>query len=111
MGELLFYESRKGKYVMEKKMKMQLFGNFCLSNQQAMLDEEMLRSDRLTRLLIYVLIHRDKLLSNHSLIDLFWKEDSKRPEGALKNLVYRLRRALKIFGDEEYICTIPGGYR
>ena len=46
------------------------------------------------------------------LIDTFWQEEhSRNPEGALKNLVYRLRSELRVFGTQELILTLPGAYR
>jgi DNA-binding SARP family transcriptional activator len=40
------------------------------------------------------------------------EEDSENPAGALKNLVYRLRKILRShFGDEEYILSERGSYR
>ena len=96
---------------MKVKMKMQLFGNFCLEYEGVRLDEDALHSNKLTRLLAYVLINRDKTLTRQKLIDTFWEDDSRNPESALKNLMYRLRAELKVFGEREYICTLPGAYR
>lgn len=96
---------------MTKKVRMQLFGNFCLENEQARLDEKMLHSKKLTRLLAYIIIYRDRNISHQELIDIFWEDSSKNPQGALKNLMYRLRTSLKVFGEEEYIYTLSGAYR
>lgn len=101
---------QRGRY-MKKKMKMQLFGSFCLENEKARLDEEMLHSRKLTRLLAYIIFYRDRNISHQELIDIFWEDDAKNPQGALKNLIYRLRTSLKIFGEEEYIDTLSGAYR
>lgn len=90
---------------------MQLFGSFCLENDGARLDEKGLHSKKLTKLLAYIILNRDQVLSRQTLMDTFWEEDFKNPSGALKNLMYRLREALRIFGDEEYICTLPGAYQ
>ena len=97
---------------MGTKMKMQLFGTFVLYGQDKALDENRLHSNKLVRLLVYMLIYRDRVLSHQDLINVFWEDDSsKNPLGALKNLMYRLRNELKIFGDEELILTLPGAYR
>ena len=42
-----------------KKIKMQLFGSFLLANETAVLGEEKIYSNRLTRLLAYLLIYRN----------------------------------------------------
>ena len=96
---------------MENKMKMQLFGSFCLENEKTRLDEEMIHSRKLTRLLAYIIIYRERKISHQELIDIFWEDDSKNPQGALKNLMYRLRSLLKVFGEEDYIETLSGAYR
>lgn len=93
-------------------MRMNIFGGFSLSNGQISMNESTLHSNKLSRLLIYILLHRDRDLPHQELIDTFWQEESSRnPEGALKNLVYRLRAELKIFGSQELILTLPGAYR
>lgn len=96
---------------MENKMRMQLFGTFSLENDRAKLDEESLRSDKLTRMLAYIIMKRDRIISNQELIEVFWEDSSKNPLGALKNLMYRLRIVMKVFGEDEYICTVSGAYR
>lgn len=97
--------------VMKKKLKMQLFGSFSLENETESFGEDALRSAKLTRLLVFLLMNRDYVLSHQRLVELFLDNDSKSPEGALKNLMYRLRNALKVLGDEQFICTVPGAYR
>lgn len=93
------------------KMELHLLGNFYLRNKNAVLDEETLHSNKLTKLLVYFIIHRDKAILHQELMEVFGADNSQNPQGALKNLMYRLRTALKIFGEEEYICTSSGAYR
>lgn len=94
-----------------KKIKMQLFGSFLLTSDEASLGEEKIHSNKITRLLVYLLIHRDYLLTHSQLIEVFWEDNSKNPENALKNLMYRIRNELKELGDEKFICTVQGAYR
>lgn len=95
-----------------KKIKMQLFGSFSLSDGEVVLGEEQLRSNKLTKLLVYILMNRDSVLTHQKLIEIFWDDDdSRNPEGALKNLMYRVRNALKILGSDNFICTMPYAYR
>ena len=94
-----------------KKIKVQLFGNFCMQSDTGMLSEDMIPSNQLLRLLAYMLIYRDKLQLHQDLIDIFWDNDSKNPKGALKNLIYRLRIALKELGEEDFICTHAEAYQ
>lgn len=70
-------------------MQMNIFGGFSLSDGLVSVNESTLHSNKLNRLLIYILLHRDRDLSHQELIDTFWQEEhSRNPEGALKNLVY-----------------------
>ena len=94
-----------------KKIKMQLFGSFLLTSDTAVLGEEKIHSNKLTRLLAYLLIHRDSMLTHRQLIEVFWEDNTRNPEGALKNLMYRIRNELKVLGEEKFICTLPGAYR
>lgn len=97
---------------MGTQMKMQLFGTFLLYGEDKVLDENSLHSNKLVRLLVYMLIYRDRILSHQDLINVFWEDDSsKNPLGALKNLMYRLRNELKVLGEEDMILTLPGAYR
>lgn len=94
-----------------KKMKMKLFGKFLLSDGTAVMGEEELRSKKLVRLLVYILLHKDQVLTHQKLIEVFWEDNSRDPEGALRNQMYRIRNELKIFGPETYINTLPGAYQ
>lgn len=94
-----------------KRLKMQLFGRVSLAGEKGELDEDALRSGKLTSLLAYVVIHRDQILTQQKLIEIFWEDGSRKPENALRNLMYRLRNAMKALGDEKFIMTLPGAYR
>lgn len=96
---------------MKTKIKLQLFGKFTLTNGHKVLNEETLHSKKLTRMLAYIIVNRDSILSHQRLIEAFWEDESRSPEGALKNLMYRLRIAMKDLGEEQFICTLPGAYR
>ena len=75
-------------------------------------DDNVLRSDMLKKLLIYLLLHRDHAATIQELSEALWQEDEvDNPAGALKNLMYRLRTLLKkALGDEQYIITSQGAY-
>lgn len=94
-----------------KKIKMQLFGNFVLSNKDGKLEEQKIHSNKVIRILTYLIVNRNSILTHGQLIEVFWEDDSKNPENALKNLMYRIRNELKVLGNEKYICTLPGAYR
>lgn len=90
------------------------FGGFQAVFNDSVLNEKNLRSIMLSRLMIYMIIHRDQALSTDTIISAIWLEDESidNPVGALKNLMYRLRKTLdKILGENQYIITNRGSYQ
>lgn len=94
-----------------KKIKLQLFGKFCFQSESGTITEEMISSNQMIRLLTYMLIYRNQVLTQQNLIDVFWDNNSRNPRGSLKNLIYRLRNVLKALGEEEFICTLAEAYQ
>lgn len=94
-----------------KKVKMQLFRSFSLTYGDKVLEEDSIRSNKITKMLVFLLMNREHPLTRQRLIEIMWDDDTKNPEGALKNLMYRIRNALKSLGDDEFICTAQSGYR
>lgn len=94
-----------------KKMKMQLFGSFVLEYEGHILDEETLHSNKLTRLLVYILMNRESVLTHQQLLEVLGNDESQKPENVLKNLMYRMRKAMSVLGDEKFICTLAGAYK
>lgn len=87
-------------------------GRFCITDGEKQLSDENLRSSMVLKLLVYIILYRDKDLSNEDIATAIWQgEEIENPAGALKNLMYRLRKSLNEYlGDEEYILTKKGGY-
>lgn len=97
---------------MEKDvLHVNLLGQFELSNSNGVLDRQALHSNKLMRLLSYIMIYRGKDLTVHELCNVIWSEGgSGNPAGALKNLMYRLRCSMKILGDTPFILTRKQSY-
>lgn len=93
-------------------LQVQMFEKFSILREGSALDEEKIRSDMITKLLIYILIHHDKQIRVQELGEVLWQEgESDNPIGALKNLMYRLRTVLKKeWGAQDYIITGRGVY-
>lgn len=87
-------------------------GKFEISDGIHVVNDEIIRSDMVKKLLMYLLIHRDHAATVRELSEALWHEDEvENPTGALKNLMYRLRTMLKKnLGDESYIITNQGSY-
>ena len=92
-------------------VKVTLFGNFSLTSGQTVLKEKDIYANKMVQILVYIIVNRDTPVMSRRLNEEFWAGNSRNPESALKNLMYRLRSRLKELGIEEYICTQPGGYQ
>ncbi len=87
-------------------------GNLYITDGDKQLTEENLRSVMVLKLLVYLLIYRDKVLSSEDIAHAIWQgEEIENPVGALKNLMYRLRKSLNEYlGENDYIITKKGAY-
>ena len=88
------------------------FGKFQITYGEHILNDELLRSDMLKKLLMYMLTHREHPASTQELAEALGQEDEvDNPAGALKNLMYRLRTILKKYiSDDKFIITSQGSY-
>lgn len=97
---------------MKDRLELQIFSEFSLVNSEGMINSESARSQQLLKLVVYILMNRERDISRQELIDILWQDKhTENPGGALKNLVYRLRNLLKCLGEEEYITARRGYYR
>lgn len=89
-----------------------MFGGFQMTGPKGVLDDDIIRSDQITKLLTYILLNHKKNITIQELGDALWEDDeSDNRAGALKNLMYRLRNTLKKnLGEEDYILTGRGTY-
>ena len=88
-------------------------GKFQVSDGETVINDNNLHSLMLLKLLMYMLLYRDKTLTTEDIAAAIWQEEeTDNPAGALKNLMYRLRKNLnKHFGDTEFIITNRGSYK
>lgn len=88
-------------------------GKFQMTDGLTVVDDEQLRSPMLSKLLMYMLLYREKTLTTDDISTAIWQdEEIDNPAGALKNLMYRLRKTLtSFFGEEDFIVTNRGSYR
>ena len=90
---------------------IRLFGELEMSDGSRTLREEDLRSRQLLKLLACLLISSRKSMTDSEIVDILWGMQVSNPLGALKNLVYRLRRALAgVWPDVDFIITSAGQY-
>lgn len=88
-------------------------GKFQITDGEAFVNDDSLRSTMLIKLLIYLLLYRDKTLTTDDISNAIWQdEEIDNPAGALKNLMYRLRKELVAnFGENDFVLTNRGSYR
>lgn len=86
--------------------------DFSMTYNEIILDDSRIKSDKITKLLSYIISHRNSNISVTELSDALWNdEESDNPSNALKNLIYRARSILKKnFGQLEFIKTGHGYY-
>ena len=87
-------------------------GKFQITYGEHILNDELLRSDMLKKLFMYMVTHRGHPASVQELSEALWHDDEvDNPAGALKNLMYRLRTVLKKYiSADKFIITSQGAY-
>lgn len=95
-----------------KTITVTMFGNFTIAYHDIVLTNKEMKSNKLMKLLSYVMLNHDKIILSNELSDYLWENDEiDNPANALKNLVYRLRILLRKFFDiNDLIVTGRGAY-
>ena len=63
--------------------------------------QEKKRSAQVELLIVYLILNRNANITNPQLIDFLWPDgNADKPEGALRNLIYRARKEMKQFFKE-----------
>lgn len=89
-----------------------MFQKFSFKYNGKIIDSEKMKSEKLVKLFAYLVSYDHRPVPSSELIDYLWDlDDVDNPVGALKNLVYRLRRILKEnFAITDFIITGKGSY-
>ena len=93
-------------------IKLKTFGGFMAGNDITSVQEGTWRSEKLEKLFVYLAMNRNRGVCIEDISEAIWQldEDTDNPVGALKNLAYRLRKALRDTSfDEECIVSVRGG--
>lgn len=78
-----------------------ILGNFDLRVEGQSLSEKIGRSAKLRSVLCYLVLHRNRAVTQTELIETFWEDEKQRnPLGALKMQILRIRNALEPLLDE-----------
>ncbi len=98
---------------LQSMIKVNMLGRFQVICDEQVLDGDKIHSMMLMKLFVYLMLHRDKVLTVDEIAMALWRdEETDNPAGALKNLMYRLRMLLKKhFGENDFILTSRGSYQ
>ena len=94
-------------------MYARLFGRFEITDGEKTLREEDIRSDMVTKLAAFLISRSHASNTFSETVDALWPNDeSDNPKGALKNLIYRMRKKFaEVWPDKVFFLTGNGLYR
>lgn len=96
--------------IKKQVLKVNTFGKLRVYNRINEFPQEKKRSIQVELLLIYLILNRNVAVNNQQLIALLWPDgNADKPEGALRNLVYRVRKEMKILFDFPVDCIKAKG--
>ena len=98
------------------ELNIQMLGGFSLKLGDRELQDTDTRSKKVWTLLAYLIVHRDQVVTQSTLIDLLWgsEPDSTNPENALRITMHRTRGLLEQLSPEfgrSLILRRKGGYQ
>ncbi|MCL1849052.1 MAG: winged helix-turn-helix domain-containing protein [Clostridiales bacterium] len=97
----------------EDLIQINMLGDFKILIGEHVIDDRISRSHKMWVLLSYLIIHRQRHISQEELIEILWPdEDNDNPANALKTLLYRTRATIAaVVGDEpQLILSQRGSY-
>ncbi|MEA4815624.1 MAG: BTAD domain-containing putative transcriptional regulator [Lachnospiraceae bacterium] len=84
---------------MSEKIKINMLGEFSISYGDKTINDNSNRSKKIWTLLEYLIVFKNKRITQNDLIDLLWPEDeSDNPANALKTLLFRARAVIDELG-------------
>lgn len=94
-----------------QELKVTFLDDFKITYKDKELSQKSINSDKVTRLLAYLICHKENVVSVGELSDVLWTEgECDDPANTLKNLVYRARSVLKSQLGINPIKTLMGSY-
>ena len=86
---------------MKSNYEITMFGEFTISNGKEIITDQANRSKKVWTLLEYLIVHRDRSVTQKELVDLLWPgNDTKDPINTLKVLMHRVRSLLDELGKD-----------
>lgn len=89
-----------------------LLGELKITTKKGMLTENELKSPKIARLLVYLLLSRKIACSPREIADNLWPdEDTENNVKNLKSLIYRSQKAFQLISDYRLIISTANGYQ
>lgn len=95
----------------DKKVYINFFGQMMIKTAYGTLNEDDINSNQMKKLIAYLVLNRNSLISVDILTAILWPQGNEEPYTSLRGLVFRLRKIIKcIFPDEDFIVAKNGAY-
>lgn len=88
-----------------------LFSEVEIYTYHGKLNEERIRSPKICRILVYLLLHKKRSVSARELAEQIWPDDIEGMVSGVRSLIYRFRKTFRLICDEDLIETVEGKYR
>lgn len=89
-----------------------LFGQLSVYTSKGVLTEGVLNSPKLSRLLAYLVLHRERAVPPRMIVDALWPEEEiENPGNKIKALAFRLQSTFSIISDYRLVVSTTNGYR
>lgn len=94
----------------QNEVYISLFGGLEIYTYQGKLNEERIKSPKLCRIIVYLLIHRKRSVSARELAENIWPDDVDTMIASVRSLIYRFRKVFRLICDDDLIETVEGKY-
>lgn len=96
----------------DKDVIINIFGNLEIFTSKGTLTEEELNSPKISRFLVYLLLHKERPAPPRLICDEIWPdEETDNPGSKIKNLAFRLQTAFGIVSDYRLVVSTTQGYQ
>lgn len=88
-----------------------LFSGLEIYTYHGKLNEERIKSPKICKILVYLLLHKKRSVSARELAEQIWPDDIEGMVPGVRSLIYRFRKTFRLICDEDLIETVEGKYR
>ena len=112
MMETLRHRTISPRITEEKDVYISVFGELKITTSKGVISETELKSPKIARLLVYLILSRKTAIAPREFQDAIWpEEECDQPGKNIKGLVYRLQQAFGLISDYRLIESTTSGYR